>query len=276
MTATPDPADPLTFSDNFFLDPASFKAKVDLTKTRIRHLKKGFYDIQFEVQESLRKKNEQDPVLLLSFKNYLVDLPITRNQVHIRFFDKNKKVIAECDTFQGLFNILRQHCNYANYDIILHIVQMFCKELTQQMLSYRDSLIVFEKATTVNVYLLAISAQPVVFTGFLEMTMKKNKLASECTLYEIRELKESIEEDAGLESYTVYIDTPGQGSVYVRLHIPEEMGWRVGVILTPDFRQKHLLSEVTVTNCREKWSLAQYLVRNKTQLNNQMHRLMTS
>ena len=50
----------------------------------------------------------------------------------------------------------------------------------------------------------------------------------------------------------------------IGLCVPERVGWMVGVVLTPDFRQKHLLSEVTV----RRWSkesgkgLTQYLVRN--------------
>ena len=65
----------------------------------------------------------------------------------------------------------------------------------------------------------------------------------------------------------MYIDTPETGSVCVRLCIPEEVGWMVGVVLTPEFRQKHLLSEETVRNC---WttdkSLTEYLVRNTPKL----------
>ena len=42
----------------------------------------------------------------------------------------------------------------------------------------------------------------------------------------------------------------------------------VGVVLIPDFRQKHLLSEVTVRRWRlqgkNEESLSQYLVRNST------------
>ena len=68
----------------------------------------------------------------------------------------------------------------------------------------------------------------------LETTMKINKAPSECTLHEIRELKESIDEEASLESYAMYIDSPVVGSVCVGLYVPERVGWMVGVVLTPD------------------------------------------
>ena len=139
------------------------------------------------------------------------------------------------------------------------------------MLNYRDSLTAFEKATTVDVYLNAISAQPdgAISAGFIKMTMKMNKPSSECTLHDIRELKESIEEQACLESYVMYIESPGEGSVCVGMCVHERVGWMVGVVLTPDFKQKHLLSEVTVKKSwwRNGKSLAQYLVRNTVNAN---------
>ena len=271
--ATPAPADPLIPHDNSspssLLIAASFEKMVELTKATIRFLQGEFYDINFEAQELLCRSARQDSKFLNRFKNYIVNLPVTKKEVHIQFFINNHKEILKAKRIQKLFIILGQHCNYTNYEIILHIVKMFCKELTQRMLSYRDSLIVFEKTTPVNVYLCAVSAPPGgrIFTGFLEITMKINKLASECTLHEIQELKESIEKEAALESYAVYIDTPETGSVCVRLCILEEVGWMVGVVLTPDFRDKCLLSEVTVkkqTNFEmvEERKLQQFLMRN--------------
>ena len=94
--------------------------------------------------------------------------------------------------------------------------------------------------------------------------MKIDKLASECTLHELRELKESIDEEADLEGYAAYINIPVPGSVCVELCIPEEVGWMVGVVFTPDFRERHLLSKVTVRRHQgvlEEQSLTEYLVR---------------
>ena len=268
MSATPAPADPLTPHDNYSVSlvTSPFEKKVELVRNEIDQLEEEFSDIKSDARESLSERESRDQKFLSKFRDHLLDLPCTKKQVHVQFFVRNEKEILESDTIQKLFIILGRHCNYTNYEIILHIVKRFCKELTQRMLSYRDSLIVFEKATTVDVYLCAISAPPSgkISAGFMKMTMKINKPASECTLHEIRELKESIEEEAALESYAVYIDTPKTGSVCVRLCFPEEVGWMVGVVLTPEFRQKYLLSsEVTVRNywmSKEK-SITEYLVR---------------
>ena len=268
VSATPAPAGSRTPHDNSSsLVTSSFEKRAKEASNKIDQLEEEFSDIKSDARESLSERESRDQKFLSKFRDHLLDLPCTKKQVHVQFFVRNEKEILESDTIQKLFIILGRHCNYTNYEIILHIVKRFCKELIQRMLSYRDSLIVFEKATTVDVYLCAISAPRGgrISAGFMRMTLKINKLASECTLHEIRELKESIEEEAALKSYAVYIDTPETGSVCVRLCIPEEVGWMVGVVLTLDFRQKRLLSEVTVRRyphwITKEQSLTEYMVK---------------
>ena len=62
----------------------------------------------------------------------------------------------------------------------------------------------------------------------------------------------------------MYIDSPVEGSVCIGLWVPKRVGWMVGVVLTPDFRQKHLLSEVTVRIWKKERvkNRTQHLVRN--------------
>ena len=237
-----------------------FQQKVEDTRDAIEHFEQEFSDVKYEAQVLLSLKQDEDPKFICRFQNHLLDMSVTKKQVHIRFFAKNEREILRAETIQKLFIILGRYCNYSNYEIIFHIVKRFCPELKGRMLKYRDSITSFEKSTTVDIYLCAISARPggEIREGFIRMTTKINKPPSECTLYEIRELKESIEEKAALQSYAMYIETPGEGSVCVVLHVHKEVGWKVGVVFsTPDFRQKHLLSDVTIGG----QDLMKYLVR---------------
>ena len=115
------------------------------------------------------------------------------------------------------------------------------------MLTYRDTHILFEKNTTVDVYLCAISAPPEsdIFFGFTEMAMKINKPSNICTLYEIRQLKESIARNASLHTYSVYIEAKRVESVRVVLRFPEECGWSVAGVMTAEFMETHQLTDVT-------------------------------
>ena len=258
-TATPAPVDPLP---NPTQSPIVFEQRAEETRDAIEHFEEEFSDLKYEAEKVLLEKQSKNPELFQRFQNHLLNMPVTKKQVHIRFFTRNEDEILNAKTIQKLFAILSRYCNYSNYEIILHIVKKFCHhELKGRMERYRDSLTSFEKATTVDVYLCAISAPPAgkIREGFLRMTTKINKPPSECTLYEIRVLKESIEKEASLESYAMYIETPGEGSVCVRLLIPCQVHFLVASVLTPEFREVHLLTEVMV----KRWSFEKdYLVRN--------------
>ena len=258
LIATPPPVGSFTHPSQ---PSVVFQQRVEEARYEIEHFEEDFSDLKYEAQDLLSEKQAEDPKFVKKFQNKLLDMPVTKKQIHIRFFTRNEDEILNAKTIQKLFAILSRYCNYSNYEIILHIVKKFCHhELKGKMLKYRDSLTSFEKATTIDVYLCAISAHPggEISQGFIRMTMKINKQPSECTLYEIRVLKESIEEKASLESYAMYIETPEEGSVCVRLLIPWEVHSLVAAVLTAEFRREHLLTEVTV----KKWAVQKfYLVR---------------
>ena len=260
MSATPSPAGPLATHPI-----REFEQRVADAKDSVENLQEEFSDLKSEAREFLSEKEKHDEKFVRKFQDYLLDLPVTKKQVHIRFFSRNEDEILNAKTIQKLFAILGRYCNYSNYEIVFHIVKKFCPDLKGRMLKYRDSLILFEKSTTVDVYLHVISARPggKIMEGFICMAAKISKPPSECTLYEIRKLKESIEENASLQSHAMYILTPEEGSVLVVLYIHEKVGWRVGVVFnTPDFREKHLVADVKIRNESYDEVLIKYLVRN--------------
>ena len=231
------------------------------TRHKIEHFEGEFSDLKYEAQKALLQKQDENPDFFQRFQNQLVDMPVAKKQIHIRFFTRNEDEILNAKTIQKIFAILSRYCNYSNYEIIFHVVKRFCHhDLNGRMLKYRDSLTSFEKSTTVDIYLCAISARPggEIRQGFIRMTMMINKPPSECTLYEIRELKELIEEKASVQSYAMYIETPEDGSVCVRLLVPWQVHSLVVAVLTPEFREERLLTNVTV----KRWAVEKnYLVR---------------
>ena len=105
---------------------------------------------------------------------------------------------------------------------------------------------VFERATTVSIYTTAISAGKSLKIAFSQMVLKINKSEFECTLYEIRKLKEEIAEAASLSSHSVYIESQGVHCVEVVVRFPvSAVGWLLAA-MTPEFITDHHLTEVTV------------------------------
>ena len=160
---------------------------------------------------------------------------------------KSEDEFLDAKTMLKVFAILNRYCSYRNYEILQHIVKKFCgAALQQKMQEYCQSLERFEKATTVEVYITAISAGKKLKVAFSQMVLKIKKSESNCTLYEIRKLKEEITAEAQLHSHSVYIESESVQCVEVVVRFPSSaVGWVLSA-MTPAFMHTHLLSEVAV------------------------------
>ena len=228
--------------------PTVSEARVEEVRASIECFKELFTDLTVDVELELVEKEDQDRLFFKRFRSYLLALPVAKEGVHVSFFHKSEKKILRTKNIEKLFPILNRYSNYSNYEIIVVVAKKFCAAPVRQgMLTYRDTHILFEKNTTVNVYLCAISAPPEsdIFAGFTEMAMKINKPSNICTLYEIRQLKESIARNASLHAYSVYIEAKRVESVRVVLRFPEECGWSVAGVMTAEFMETHQLTDVT-------------------------------
>ena len=228
--------------------PTVSEARVEEVRASIECFEDLFTDLTVDVELDLVEKEDQDHLFFKRFRSYLLALPVAKKGVHVSFFHESANDILESKEVQKLFYILNRYSNYSNYEIIVVVAKKFCAApVRQRMLTYRDSHITFEKNTTVNVYLCAISAPPEsdIFVGFTEMAMKINKPSNICTLYEIRQLKESIARNASLHAYSVYIEAKRVESVRVVLRFPEECGWSVAGVMTAEFMETHQLTDVT-------------------------------
>ena len=222
-------------------------ARVAEVENAIEEFEDTFSDIKFDAQSSLSEKESRDSKFLDKFRHHLLDLPVSKKAIHAKFFYESEDDILEAKNVKKLFAILGRYSNYSNYDILLHLIKKFCEAvLKKRMLDYRDSLVKFEMATTIDIYLGAIKAGCTILKAFSQMVMKINKPASVCTLHDIRVLKEELAETAALQSYCMYVESAAESSVRVVLRFPPScIRWLV-TALTPDFQHTHHLIEVSV------------------------------
>lgn len=233
------------------------KERVAEVEEIIEYFQEEFSEIKSEALMSLTEKEENNPKFLASFCDRLLDLPVSKKAIHVKFFYRNEDEILQAKNIRKVFRILGRYCNYSNYEIIFHIVKRFCgKPLQLRMLTYQTTHTEFEKETTVEVFLLASSASPGTMTEFTKMVMKINKSTNECSLYEVRQLKESITKESDLQEYTVYIEGPELGSVNVVLSFPPQCKQLVAMALTPSLREIHKVTDVTI----DGQDLREYLV----------------
>ena len=249
VTAAPTPASvqPSTPAINPIQPPAVSTEGVAGVKAAIEQFEDEFTDIKSDACSYLSDKESKNPKFFDKFRDHLLDLPVAKKVVHNKFLRDSEDEILEAKNIRKLFAILGRYCNYSNYEIILHLIKKFCEAaLKSRMLHYRDSLIEFEKATTIDVYLCAISACQKMSEAFSKMAVKINKPASVCTLHEIRRLKEDIAKEAHLHSYSVYCESVSESSVLVVFRIPPSCVGLVRTAITPDFRCTHHTREVTM------------------------------
>ena len=227
--------------------PSTPSDRVSQVRAEIDRLSDTFSDLMSDTRDEMCTRESVDPSFLKKFRDRLLDLPVAKKAPHTKFFRESEDDFLMAKNMEKLFAILRRYCNYNNYEILQEVIRKFCEPVLQRrMQEYRDSLERFEKETVIDVYLKAISAGVVLCEEFTKMTVKINKPASECTLHEVRKLKETIAERASLQSYSIYVGDISESSVQLELGFPAScVGWILGVF-SPDFLTTHFLSDVVL------------------------------
>ena len=225
--------------------PSSPSDRVSQVRAEIDRLNDTFSDLMSDTRDELCMRECVDPAFFKRFRDRLLDLPVAKKAPHTKFFHEKLDVLLNARSTEIIFAIIRCYCSYRNYAVLREVIRKFCEAVLQRrMQKYCESLESFEKATFIDVYLDAIEASDILSSEFTKMTVKINKPASECTLYEVRKLKETIAERASLQSYSVYVGDISESSVQLELGFPAScVGWILGVF-TPDFLATHLLSDV--------------------------------
>ena len=230
----------------------SIQSSINKVREEIEYLEDQFFQLTFETRAFLSEKEKQDKNFLEIFAEFLLNFPVAKKAIHAKFFLKNEDEILKAENIRKLFAILGRYCNYCNYEIIVHIVKKFGDVKLQTSIKiYCESITKFEISTSVSAYLLAISARPdgEICRGFEQMAVKINKPTSVCTLHEIRQLKETIEEKASVHSYSMYVGAVLESSVVVQFLVhPACIQMVYDAILSPDFTYFYDVTVVEVSD----------------------------
>ena len=201
--------------------PSSPSDRVSQVRAEIDRLSDTFSDLMSDTRDEMCMRESVDPAFLKRFRDRLLDLPVAKKAPHTKFFHEKLDDFLNAKNTEKIFAIIRCYCSYRNYAVLREVVRKFCEAVLQRrMQEYCESLEKFEKETAVDIYLKAIEASDILKTSFTKMRVKINKPASECTLHEIRKLKEAITERASLHSYSMYIEEESVGSVQLELGFP--------------------------------------------------------
>ena len=146
-----------------------------------------------------------------------------------------------------LFMILSRFWNFTNHALLVGIINTYCNGgISSYASEYCESLETFEKTTTVDVYVSATDASNKMSQKFVKMAAKINKPASQCTLYEVRKLVQSLSESSGISAHSVYINSISISSVRVEFQLHPAAVAPILAALNTSFLEDHLLMEVIV------------------------------
>ena len=221
--------------------------RVSHVRATIDLLDDTFSDILFDTQLQMCDRESEDSKFLDRFRSRLLALPVAKKSTHAKFFRDSEDEILDAKNMRKIFAILTRYCSYKNPEILQQLIKKFCEGTLQvRMINFCKSLEKFEIDTTVDVFLVAISAHQELTLAFKRMAMTIKKPVTVCTLHEIRTHKEALAESVSLHSYSMYIESVAESSVLLVLRFPEScVGW-VLAAMTPDFLETHLLSDVAV------------------------------
>ena len=248
-TVTPNsaPSDPVQPSAPTTHTEAVTNDPFQQVKEEIEQLEDSFASMISMTRSALCKKESEDSEFIEEFRDYLLSLPLSKKAPHAKFFHRSKDAIRNAKAIRELLDFLNNYCNYSNYNLLLRLIKKFGNAAEKaRMQDYCKSLERFEKATPVNIYLVAISATGDILEEFSTMVMKMRKRTSQCTLHDVRVFKEDLCETAFLPSYSVSINGVGKGCVQVVLCFPPDcVGWILAA-LTPAFLRAHDVTSVSV------------------------------
>ena len=227
--------------------PLALTQNVDDVKATEAILEKKFSSIATNTRAALCNKESHDQNFLDEFRDYLLNMTVAKKATHVKFFRESEDDILEAKNIRKIFAILSRYWNYCNYEILQKIIISFCDDsLKTRMQEYCTMLEEFERSTPVDTYLEAISASQSLKVKFSKMVVQIDKPSSECTLYDIRKLKEEIAEAASLGPYSIYFDGVDVQCVVVVLSFPPSaVGW-VLAAMAPAFMTTHHLTKVAV------------------------------
>ncbi|CAI8025363.1 Serine/threonine-protein phosphatase 6 regulatory ankyrin repeat subunit C, partial [Geodia barretti] len=243
-----DPNQPTSPPPSDRCQPVALRSVADV-KSAIFHLKKTFSKLVSRTRSEMCARESQEQEFLDEFRDHLLLLPVSKKAAHVKFFRENEDDILEARNIRKLFAILSRYLTFRNYEILQEIITWFdVAPLQQSMQEYCGMLMKFEMLTPVDVYIGAVPEETdeAMKSAFSQMVLRIEKPASECTLYDLRKLSESIITNSGLSSHSVYLGGVANKCVEVVVRFPPiVVGW-VLAALTPHFMTTHHLSEVTV------------------------------
>ena len=226
------------------------QARIKQVAEEASRLQEKFVAVLTHTKILFAKKESTSAEFLNELRITLTTLPLSSKFRHLHFLRDERKIIKSAEDIDEIFDILERHWNWSDYYLLQHLVAEFGNNsLKQEMTKYLAKLEQFEKTTTIQVFRSAVKRwkwkHPY---NFSKATIILKKDASECTLYDIRQLKEDLARKSSLNECAIYYDDVHASSVVVTVAFPPDALELILPALDAAFLKRHRITSVTIND----------------------------
>ena len=205
-------------------------------------LQDNFVTVVAHMKISFKEKEAESTTFLTKFKTLLTTLPLSNKHERLYFLKEEKKCIDTAKDVEEILDILDPHWNYREYAFLERIIEEFgTSELKKEMKEYVAELENFEKTTSVEDYNSAAQDKIEIPAHFKELAITQSKDPAQCSLYDVRQLKDEIVGRSTLTGYAVFLKSASPSSVKIVLAFPPDAYEEVLEALDEKFMKMHQL-----------------------------------
>ena len=228
-------------SSRELIGSGSDRARAQAIAEAAAQLQDRFATIVTHTTICFMEKEEESRNFLKKFAITLTKLPLSNKHKHLHFL-KEKERIRNAEDVEKIFDILDPHWNYMEYAFLERIIEEFgTSELWQEMKEYIAALTDFERNTSIKDYNSAALEKIQIPAHFEKLAITQLKDPAQCSLYEIRQLKNEIAEKSSLNKYSTWIVSVSCSSIKIVLAFPPEAYKHISAVLDEKFMKIHQL-----------------------------------
>ena len=199
----------------------SKQQRIRRVKQEASKLQKEFVSVLTHTEICFSEK-ESEP-FLRKLRITLKNLPLSDEFKHLKYLKDKYDEIESASSVSEIFKLLRHYWNYTDFALLHHLINGFSDDSTKEMMErYISNLEMFEKQTTIKDYEDATGVRKEVPQGFVEAAfeVQGTKHPSEYTLYEVRQIVQSLAQQSSLEPYVSMIKKARIGSLVITIALP--------------------------------------------------------
>ena len=221
-------------------------ARIKRVAEETSQLHEEFLSVLTHAKIYLSERQSESDKFLNRLRITLTTLPLSYKFQHLHFLRKKREKILRAENIHEIFDILDEYWNWSDYYLLQRLVTEFGGDsLKEDMAKYLVELEHFERATTIQLFRSAMKPwkHPDHFSKAIIMLRKD---ATECTLYDVRKLKEDLARKSSLNEGAIYYHDVHASLVVVEIVFPRDVLELIPPAMDTVFLEQHQIISASI------------------------------